>query len=102
MSELKPLTRGPCPICEKIIMTPNKKAYINGGMSMWVKFSDGSRAEFSICSECFDKITQEQLDELVARQKLNWGIEIQKTLEWYITKAVNLKIVKHAKTKEGL
>ena len=100
--EIKPLTRGDCPICEKIIMNPNKTAYINGGLEFWVQFSDNSKAQFAICSDCFDKITQEQLDEIMERQKVSWGQEIQAQLNWYIKQAINLKITKHSKTKEGL
>lgn len=102
MNKIQPLICGFCPICNKIIMNEKKTAYINGGMEFWVKFSDESRATFGICLDCLDKITQEQLDELIERQKINWGLEIQKQLTWYITKAINLKIIKHAKTKEEL
>jgi hypothetical protein len=102
MIKIEPLVRGVCPICNKTIMNQNKTAYTNGGFEFWVKFSDGSKACFAICSDCFDKITPEQLDDIMKRQKVSWGQEIQAQLNWYVKEVVNLKIVKHAKTKEGL
>ncbi len=98
----EPLIRGLCPICNKIIMNSTQAEYINGGLEFWVKFSNGNNAKFAICSDCLDKITQEQLDEIMERQKVSWGQEIQAQLNWYIKEAVNSKIVKYAKTKEEL
>lgn len=100
--EIMPLIRGECPICKRIIMNKEKSAYINGGMSLWVRFSDNSQAEFSICQDCYKNITQEQLEDILKSQIVNWGMEIAMQLQWFYKKAVHLKIVKHAKTKDGL
>ena len=100
--EILPLTRGICPVCEKKIMNEAKTQYINNGFEFWVKFSDGSRAQFAICLDCFNAITQEQLDKIMERQKVSWGLEIQAQLSWFIKKAVNLKIIKFSKDKNGI
>ena len=99
---VEPLILGICPICDKTIMSKEKSAYINGGVEFWVRFSDNSFAKFAICFDCLDKITQEQLDEIMERQKISWGKEISKSLIWFYQKACHLKITKWAKTKEGL
>jgi len=83
-------------------MDDKKTSFINNGLEFWVKFSDGSRAQFAICSDCLATITQEQLDDIMERQKNNWGLEIQATLNWFVKTASHLKIVKHSNTKEGL
>jgi len=102
MEKITQLIRGECPICKKIIMDKTKTKYVNGGIAFWVKFSDGSQAQFSACEDCYKVITQEQLDDIMASQKVNWGWEISKTLQWYYDKAIHLKIAKHAKEKDGL
>jgi len=71
-------------------------------MDFWVQFSDGSKAQFAICFDCFEVITQEQINDIMQSQILNWGQEIYNQLNWYITKAVNLKITKWVKTKDAL
>lgn len=75
-------------------MNPKKTAYINGGMEFNVEFNDGSNANFGICEDCFKVLTQEQADEIIKRQIVSWGLEIQAQLNWYIQKAVHLKITK--------
>ncbi len=100
--EILPLTRGVCPVCEKKIMNETKTAYINGGFEFWVLFSDESRAQFAICPDCFDIISQEQLDKIMERQKVSWGQEIQAQLNWFVKKASNLKIIKFSKDKNGI
>jgi hypothetical protein len=102
MQEIKSLVRGICPVCNKTIMNSTKTEYINGGTEFWVKFSDGSRAQFAICSDCLEKLNQEQLDKIMESQKVSWGQEIQAQFNWYIKQAINLKIIKYAKTKEEL
>ena len=96
------LIRGECPICKKIIMDKRKMSYINGGMEFWVQFNDKSRATFSICEDCYKTLTQEQLDEIMRFQIVSWGVEISQTLIWFYRKAVHLKIVKHARTKDAI
>ena len=83
-------------------MNESKTAYINEGFEFWVKFSDESRAQFAICPDCFNTINQEQLDKIMERQKVSWGMEIQAQLNWFIKKAINLKIVKFSKDKNGI
>ena len=83
-------------------MNEAKTQYINNGFEFWVKFSDGSRAQFAICPDCFNAITQEQLDKIMERQKVSWGMEIQAQLSWFIKKAINLKIIKFSKDKDGI
>jgi Zn-finger protein len=83
-------------------MNETKSAYINGGMEFWVRFSDGSKAKFGICSDCLKVSTQEQIDKILEKQKINWGQEIQATLNWYVHKAINLKVIKWAKEENGL
>ena len=100
--EIQPLIRGLCPICNKTIMNPKKTAYINGGFEFFVLFNDNSRASFSCCEECYKNITQEQLDEIMKSQILNWGLEIIQTQTWYSRKAVHLKIIKHGRMKDEL
>jgi len=100
--DIKPLIRGECPICKKIIMNQKKTSYINGGMDFWVQFSDSTRAIFAICQDCYKNITQEQLDGIMQSQIVSWGDDIQKQLLWYINKAIFLRIDKHAKDKDGL
>jgi hypothetical protein len=99
---IEPLTRGECPVCKKIIMNKDKSEYINGGESFFVKFSDDSVAEFSICKDCYSTITQEQLGEIMKSQIVNWGIDISKQLRWFYGVAVHLKISKYAKLKDEL
>ena len=100
--KVEPLVRGLCPICNKVIMTKDKSAYCNGGIEFWVKFSDESKAQFAMCSDCLDKITQEQLNELMERQKVSWGEEISATFRWFYKEVCHLKIVKWGRTKEEL
>jgi len=102
MIKIEPLKRGFCPECNKMIMNANRTEYINGGMSFWVEFQDGTKAEFSICSECYKNISQEMLDRIIASQKVNWGIEIARQMQWYYEEAIHLRIVKQATTKDGL
>lgn len=102
MEKPKPLIRGECPVCHKTIMDKAKQKYINGGFEFFVLFSDNSRASFSICEDCYKNITQEQLDEIMKSQIVNWGWEISQTLNWFYTNACHLKIVKHSKEKSGL
>jgi len=83
-------------------MNDKKTAYINGGMEFWVRFNDGNNATFSICETCYSTITQEQLDEIMKSQIVNWGLEIASQLQWFYKIAVHLKIVAHAKEKSGL
>jgi hypothetical protein len=101
MMKILPLVRGVCPVCNKKIMNDTKTQYINTGFEFWVKFSDESKAQFSICEDCYSKITQEQLDAIMQSQIVNWGEEITKQMQWYYTQAVHLKIVKHARDKGG-
>ena len=100
--KVEPLTRGVCPICNKKIMDEKKSSYINGGQNFFVKFHDGTIAEFAICKDCFFVLTQEQIDKIVESQKVNWGMEIQFQLQWYINEAIHLKAVKWAEKREGL
>lgn len=93
------LVRGICPVCGKIIMNKEKTSYINGGMSFWVKFSDDSKAEFAICQDCYSVVTQEQLDEIMRRQIVSWGEEIQAQMRWFAKIAVHLRIIKWSKDK---
>ena len=102
MDEVKPLIRGLCPVCQKIIMNSIKSEYINGGKEFWVRFSDGSRAQFSICSDCLENITQEQLGSIMQRQRISWGLEIQAQLDWYVKSVSGMSIIKYANTKEEL
>lgn len=100
--EILPLTRGVCPVCEKKIMNETKSQYINGGFEFWVSFSDGSRACFAACEDCYRVIAPEQLAVIMQRQVVSWGQEIAAQLKWYYTKAVHLQITKHARSKDGL
>ena len=83
-------------------MNEAKTAFMNGGFEFFVKFNDGGHATFAICEDCYAKLTQEQMDEIMRSQIVNWGIEIQKQLSWYIAQAVHLKIIKWSNTKDGL
>ena len=83
-------------------MDPKATQYINGGMEFWVRFNDGTKAQFAICSECFPQLTTEQLKNIMASQKVSWGMEIEATVRWYATKAIHLEIVAHAKEENGL
>jgi hypothetical protein len=102
MIKILPLVRGVCPVCNKKIMNETKTALINGGFEFWVAFQDDTKAQFSICEDCYSKITQEQLDEILKSQVMNWGMEVEANLRWFYTQAVHLKIVKHARDKSGL
>lgn len=99
---IQPLIRGLCPVCNKKIMNDKKTAYINNGMEFYTRFSDNSIAKFAICKDCYDKITQEQLDKIIRSQIVNWGLEISKQMLWYAQKAVHLKIIKHGKDKNAV
>ena len=78
-------------------MNEKKTEYINGGFDFNVTFNDGKTAKFAICGDCFQKLTQEQIDKIMQSQIVNWGIEIQKQLSWYIAKAIHLRITKWEK-----
>jgi hypothetical protein len=99
---MESLTRGKCPVCQKIIMNKEKTELINGGISFFVKFSDESIGEFTICQECYSKITQEQLDEIMKGQIISWGLDIAMQLRWFYSKSAHYKIIQHAKTKNEL
>jgi hypothetical protein len=102
MIQPEPLIRGECPVCHKAIMNIRKTAYLESGMEFFVKFNDGSIASFSICKECYAKATQEDMDKIIQSQILNWGIDVEKTLRWFYTKAVFLKIDKWGVTKDAV
>jgi hypothetical protein len=96
---VSPLIRGNCPVCNKNIMNDKKTAYLECGMEFYVKFSDDSIASFSICKDCFKTATQGDMDKIIGSQIINWGIDIEKQMKWYYSKAVHLKIVKWKETK---
>lgn len=83
-------------------MNEKKTAYLENGMEFFVKFNDNSIASFSICKNCYGKVSQEDMDKIIQSQIVNWGIDIENTLKWYYTKAVHLKITKWANTKNEL
>ncbi len=99
---IEPLVRGICPICNKVIMNEKNTIFINDGMDFFVKLDDKNRASFACCQECFDKITQEQLNMILERQKVNWLKEIQAQLDWFAREVLNYKIIKYARNKEEL
>lgn len=100
--KVNPLVRGLCPVCNKTIIDKKQSIYINGGFEFFVLLNDNSKITFAICQECFDKLTMEQLQEIMRRNIAAWGEEIQKQLEWYSKTAVHLRPVKWAKDKSGL
>ena len=102
MNNILPLIRGQCPICNKNIMNDKKTSYANGGMEFCVKWTDGKNGNFAICSDCFKTLTKEQVEKITQQQILNWGIEIQKQLSWYIKEAVHFRVAKWAKEEKDI
>ena len=105
-----------CPLCEKIIYIFDEKErpikLNDKGMTFYVLFNDGTKAEFAICKDCFNTLNQEKLDKIMSDEIYTWGMEIintplsllnlSKQLEWYVNTAVHLKIAKHGRTKDEL
>lgn len=104
-----------CPVCEKDIYDVKP---VDGGRfkivknknhkELWVRFNDGSNAQFSICKGCFVKLDQETADLIMRHQVYSWGCEIIEApysvnfgeqLKWYVNTAVHLKVVKWGATK---
>lgn len=102
MEEIRVLIRGFCPICNRTIMNEKKTAYNDYGMEFFVKFSDGSKANFAICKECFKNLTQEQVDKILQRQLVNYGAEIQSQMVWFYKIAIHLKVAKWSENKKEL
>jgi len=75
-------------------MNEKKTAYINGGKEFVVTFTDGTKANFAICEECLKVLTMEQVQEILKRQIVSWGQEIQASLNWYIQEAIHLRVDK--------
>jgi adenylate cyclase class IV len=92
MEKITPLVRGICPICNVRIMNDNCSKYNDKGTEVLFYFTDGTKANFEICLECKSKLTKEQAEKIITAQKVNWGIEIQKQLSWYIAEAIHLKV----------
>jgi len=93
-ARIEPLVRGICPICSKEIMNKKQTAYINDGQEFVMYFTDGTKANFAICRECLKTLTKEQAQEILKRQIVSWGQEIQAQLNWFMQDAVHLKIDK--------
>ena len=105
-----------CPLCDTIIYLFDKHGQpikLNDkGMTFWVKFNDGSFAEFAICKQCFLSLNQEKIEKIMQDEIYTWGMEIighphslletLSQLKWYIETAVHLRIVQYGKTKEEL
>lgn len=92
MEKVLPLKRGICPICKCRIMNIDCSQYNDKGTELKVLFTDNTKALFGICYSCKSTITKEQVEKILESQKVNWGLEIQKTLEWYVSEAINLKV----------
>ena len=84
------------PFIESINMYIESKDY--EVMALFLPTDENERVE------CINPViaTQEQLDKIMERQKVSWGLEIQAQLSWFIKKAVNLKIIKFSKDKNGI
>ena len=102
----KALVKGKCPICERVIMTPDKKKYNKYGREFWVEWNDGRKGKFAICKDCLPNLTKEQIEEINQRQIYTWGVEILKTYQaqmtWYINTALDLKIEKWSTKRDGV
>lgn len=114
----KLLTPRGCPVgdCKKIIYNFDKYekpiSLNNDGMLFWVKFSDGSKAQFAICRDCFNTLDDKKIKTLNDDQRYSWGMEILNgplgilqfaaQLKWYVEKAVFLEIVSWAREEYGL
>lgn len=105
-----------CPFCGKIIYDfdrNNRPVRLNeNGMLFWAKFNDGTKAQFSICRDCFPSLTHEKLSELMEHQKYTWGMELihtslsiaetYKQLSWFVNHAIFLEIVNWNEFETGL
>lgn len=114
----KLLTPRCCPVhgCERVIYEFDKHGrpagLNNDGMLFWVKFCDESKAQFSICKDCFNTLDDKKIKELNDDQRYTWGMEIIQgplgilalaaQLKWYVEKAVFLEIISWAREEYGL
>jgi hypothetical protein len=75
-------------------MNEKMDVYINGGREFIMHFTDGTKANFGICEDCLKNLTMAQSEEILKRQLVNWGLEIQGQLSWFIKEAVHLRVDK--------
>lgn len=100
MKPHKLIKRGPCPVCNRIIIDKGKTN--QHYTTFFVKYTDGTNIEYAICKDCRPKLTKEQVEEICENQRFTWGQEIVRQMIWYNTEAVFLKADKWADTKDKL
>jgi len=100
MKPHKLIKLGPCPICNRVIAEKGKaNLYYT---TFFVKYTDGTVAEYAICKDCRPELTKELVEEICENQIFTWGQEVVRQMVWYSTEAVFLKPEKWANTKDGL
>ena len=110
--EIELIKKGFCPRCGCLISKMENNQVIANTLytEFWVKYDDGTNANFAICKNCLPKLTLEEVISIHKRQKVTWGFEIINSplslialtneLLWYIKTVSILDVVKFGKSKE--
>lgn len=100
MNHHKLIKIGPCPVCGRVIVDKGKPNQFY--TTFFVRYTDGTNAEYAICKDCRPKLTKEQVDEICENQIFTWGQEIVRQQIWFSTEAIFLRPKSWADTKEKL
>lgn len=114
--EIKPILKGFCPKCKVDIVLRNDKGVATGRGELYdtffVKYDDGSMADFAICKNCKPKLDMPEVLLIQKRQRMTWGLEIVQSrisfsefhnqLMWFIKCGALLEVVKFALTEEEI